>query len=211
MEEYVEIEAQASRTYLLPDSSKVWMQEGSSIRFSGRFKEHRDVWLEGNSLFEVHKIPGSKFRVHINNAFIEVKGTCFLVEQFNSGTNEITLFEGSIDFNIKSTRNKIEMKPRQKLVYNPADESIRLQKIENLNWKNGRYYFTRFNLEHLVRIMNQMHDDNPHVKIDSRVNKNCAFTGSIRFDESLEDVIDKICFTLNLQSKKKDNEISIHD
>lgn len=103
------------------------------------------------------------------------------------------------------------MKPQQRLVYNPADASARIQKIENLNWKNGRYYFTRFNLGHLVRIMNQMYDGNPRITIDRKVNKNCAFTGSIRFDESLEDVIDKICFALNLQSKKTGNEISIHN
>lgn len=37
--------------------------------------------------------------------------------------------------------------------------------------------------------------------ISDKVNKNCAFTGSIRYDESLEDVIDKICFSLNLRKK----------
>ncbi len=209
MDKYIEITAQKSRMYLLPDSSKVWMQPGSSIRFAEDFKKHRNVWLKGNSLFEVHKNMGRKFRVYIDKAFIEVKGTCFLIKQNNPSANEITLFNGSIEFNVESTQHKIEMKPLQELVYNPADAGTQLRQIENIEWQNGRYNFTQFNLEHLTRIINQMYGS--RIIISDKVNKNCAFTGSIRYDESLEDVIDKICFSLNLRKKEINHEIIIYN
>lgn len=209
IEKYIEFTAQESRMYLLPDSSKVWMQPGSSIRFAENFKECRDVWLKGNSLFEVRKNSGSKFRVYIDKAFIEVKGTCFLIKQNNPNANEITLFNGSIEFNIESTHDKIAMKPLQELVYNPVSARTQLRRIENIEWQNGRYSFTQFNLEHLTRIMNQMYGS--HITISDKVNKNCAFTGSIRYDESLEDVIDKICFSLNLRSKEMNEGILIYN
>lgn len=209
IEKYIEFTAQESRMYLLPDSSKVWMQPGSSIRFAENFKECRDVWLKGNSLFEVRKNSGSKFRVYIDKAFIEVKGTCFLIRQNNPNANEITLFNGSIEFNIESTHDKIAMKPLQELVYNPVSARTQLRRIENIEWQNGRYNFTQFNLEHLTRIMNQMYGS--HITISDKVNKNCAFTGSIRYDESLEDVIDKICFSLNLRSKEMNEGILIYN
>ena len=209
IEKYIEFTAQESRMYLLPDSSKVWMQPGSSIRFAENFKECRDVWLKGNSLFEVRKNSGSKFRVYIDKAFIEVKGTCFLIKQNNPNANEITLFNGSIEFNIESIHDKIAMKPLQELVYNPVSARTQLRRIENIEWQNGRYNFTQFNLEHLTRIMNQMYGS--HITISDKVNKNCAFTGSIRYDESLEDVIDKICFSLNLRSKEMNEGILIYN
>ena len=209
IEKYIEFTAQESRMYLLPDSSKVWMQPGSSIRFAENFKECRDVWLKGNSLFEVRKNSGSKFRVYIDKAFIEVKGTCFLIKQNNPNANEITLFNGSIEFNIESTHDKIAMNPLQELVYNPVSARTQLRRIENIEWQNGRYNFTQFNLEHLTRIMNQMYGS--HITISDKVNKNCAFTGSIRYDESLEDVIDKICFSLNLRSKEMNEGILIYN
>ena len=209
IEKYIEFTAQESRMYLLPDSSKVWMQPGSSIRFAENFKECRDVWLKGNSLFEVRKNSGSKFRVYIDKAFIEVKGTCFLIKQNNPNANEITLFNGSIEFNIESTHDKIAMKPLQELVYNPVSARTQLRRIENIEWQNGRYNFTQFNLEHLTRIMNQMYGS--HITISDKVNKNCAFTGIIRYDESLEDVIDKICFSLNLRSKEMNEGILIYN
>lgn len=49
------------------------------------------------------------------------------------------------------------MKPLQELVYNPADAGTQLRQIENIEWQNGRYNFTQFNLEHLTRIINQMY------------------------------------------------------
>ena len=48
-------------------------------------------------IFEVYKHEGSFFQVHINKAFIEVKGTCFQIKQTNAEKNEITLFHGKLN------------------------------------------------------------------------------------------------------------------
>ena len=116
--ELIKITAQQNQMYTLPDSSKVWMEPGSSIQFAKDFNKDRKVWLSGNSLFEVYKHEGSTFQVHINKAFIEVKGTCFLVKQDDIKQNEITLFHGKIEFNVESTGKKIVMQPLQKVTYN---------------------------------------------------------------------------------------------
>lgn len=95
-QEFVEVLAESDMLYVLPDSSKVWMHPQSSIRYTKNFTKDRKVWLEGSSLFEVQKHPGSKFQVYIEKAFIEVKGTKFLVEKIENGKNEITLFMGAL-------------------------------------------------------------------------------------------------------------------
>ena len=97
---------------------KLFGDDGSSIRYAKTFARDRKVWLEGNSLFEVRKHQGNTFQVYINDAFIEVKGTCFLVKQEDAHRSEITLFEGKIEFNVPSTRQKTVMRPLQKLIYN---------------------------------------------------------------------------------------------
>lgn len=61
------------------------------------------------------------------------------------------------------------MKPLQELVYNPADAGTQLRQIENIEWQNGRYNFTQFNLEHLTRIINQMYGS--RIIISDKVNK----------------------------------------
>ena len=208
MNELVRIEAQQSMMYILPDSTKVWMKPGSSIQFAKDFNKDRKVWLSGNSLFEVYKHEGSTFQVHINKAFIEVKGTCFLVKQDDIKQNEITLFHGKIEFNVESTGKKIVMQPLQKVTYNVDNAQTQIENISNISWENGRYNFEDVPLTQLIETVNQM--DNTNIVLKRMLGKKALFSGSIRYDETLDDVLDKICFSLNLTIETHNEQIIIH-
>ena len=52
-DEFIKVIAQQNQMYILPDSTKVWMEPGSSIKYAKAFNQKREVWLEGNSFFEV--------------------------------------------------------------------------------------------------------------------------------------------------------------
>lgn len=206
-DEFIKITTQQSQMYTLPDSTKVWMEPGSAIRYAKTFDKDRKVWLSGNSLFEVYKHEGSTFQVYIDKAFIEVKGTCFHVKQTNAEKNEITLFNGKIEFNVEATGQRTIMKPLQKVIYNPSNAETRIEQIANIKWENGKYNFTDIPLQELISIINQMY--NSYVILDKGLNHESAFTGSIRYDEPLEDVVNKICFTLNLNKEEHANRIII--
>ena len=195
--------------YILPDSTKVWMEPGSSIKYAKAFNQKREVWLEGNSFFEVYKQEGSFFQVHINKALIEVKGTCFQIQQTNAERNEITLFHGKIEFNVESTGEKIVMSPAQKVMYNPNNAQTQVENIMNINWKDGRYNFKDTPLPQLISIVNQIYQSN--IILVGKFTEQSSFTGSIRYDESLNDVIEKLCFSLNLTYKNQNNEIVIYN
>lgn len=206
-DELIKVTAQHSRMYVLPDSTKVWMEAGSSIQYAKTFVNNRKVWLSGNSLFEVYKHAGSNFQVYIDRAFIEVKGTCFHVKQNNTQKNEITLFRGKIEFNVESTGEKTIMKPLQRVIYNPDNAQTSIEQITNIQWENGKYNFTDIPLQELIRTINQMYGSS--ITLAKDINHESAFTGSIRYDEPLEDVIDKICFSLNLKKEAHTNETII--
>ena len=208
MNELVRIEAQQSMMYILPDSTKVWMKPGSSIQFAKDFNKDRKVWLSGNSLFEVYKHEGSTFQVHINKAFIEVKGTCFLVKQDDIKQNEITLFHGKIEFNVESTGKKIVMQPLQKVTYNVDNAQTQIENISNISWENGRYNFEDVPLTQLIETVNQMYNTN--IVLKRNLGKKALFSGSIRYDETLDDVLDKICFSLNSTIETHNEQIIIH-
>ena len=205
-QEFVEVLAESDMLYVLPDSSKVWMHPQSSIRYTKNFTKDRKVWLEGSSLFEVQKHPGSKFQVYIEKAFIEVKGTKFLVVKIENGKNEITLFHGCIAFNAERTGEEILMKPLQQVVYDPADSKIQTQDIENIEWQQGKFKFNAMPLKQLLHIVNQIY--NTHIVFEGK-GENSPFSGTIRQDESLADVVDKICFIMNLHKKTDGDKIVI--
>ena len=208
-DEFIKVIAQQNQMYILPDSTKVWMEPGSSIKYAKAFNQKREVWLEGNSFFEVYKQEGSFFQVHINKAFIEVKGTCFQIQQTNAERNEITLFHGKIEFNVESTGEKIVMSPAQKVMYNPNNAQTQVENIMNINWKDGRYNFKDTPLPQLISIVNQIYQSN--IILEGKFTKQSSFTGSIRYDETLDDVIEKLCFSLNLTYKKQNSKIVIYN
>ena len=193
--------------YTLPDSSKVWMEKGSQIKYQEAFNENRKVWLSGNSLFDVRKQKGSTFRVYIEKAYIEVKGTSFRIEQEDSNQNNITLFNGKIEFCVEETGEKTMMKPLDRITYNSNSGETELSKVTNLDWENGKYHFTDIPLQRLIRVINHMYDSK--IILEKDINCESAFTGSIRYDEPLEDVVNKICFTLNLKNEMHEGSIII--
>lgn len=201
----IKVEARQSKMYVLPDSTKVWMEPGSSIQYIKDFNKDRKVWLSGNSLFEVSKHEESTFQVYIDRAFIAVKGTCFLVRQPNAEKSEITLFHGKVEIAIESTGQRIVLKPLQRVTYKPNNAEMKIEQIANIRWENGKYNFTDVPLQKLIEIINQMYDSN--ITLAKDINHESAFNGSIRYSEPLTDVINKICFSLNLHKEERTNKI----
>lgn len=196
--EFMEIIASTEMLYVLPDSSKVWMQPESSIRFAKNFTEDRRVWLKGSSLFDVHHQSGSKFRVYIEKAFIEVRGTQFLVEKIEDGKDEITLFRGCIAFEVEPTGEQVVMQPLQQLLYDSSDSKVRTRNIDHIEWRDGKFTFNAMPLKRLLRIINQIY--HTQIVFEGK-GEDSPFSGTIRQDEPLEDVIDKICFLMNLRKE----------
>jgi ferric-dicitrate binding protein FerR (iron transport regulator) len=207
-EKNIKIIAEKNQLYVLPDSTKVWMQPGSSIRYAKAFMQDRRVWLVGNSLFEVQKHKGSTFQVYINDAFIEVKGTCFLVKQEDAYCSEVTLFEGEIEFNILSTCQKTAMLPLQKLTYNSMDSQTQIDNIANISWENGRYNLKDVPLDQLIQIVSRMYHTD--ILMEGVHRDEVSFSGSIHYNESLDNVLNKIRFSLNLNIRKVDDRFILY-
>lgn len=71
----------------LPDSSEVWLNAASTIRYSpdlGKGHEpSREIWLEGEGYFDVTEDPAHPFVVHAGSLATTVLGTRFDVKSFS--------------------------------------------------------------------------------------------------------------------------------
>ena len=108
----------ANSSVVLPDGSSIWLNAGSFLRYSKNFDyETREVFLEGEALFEVKKSP-YPFIVHTTHLDIYVHGTTFNVKSY-PGENQVeaTLIEGNIRVETRSTNKSVYIKPHQKLIY----------------------------------------------------------------------------------------------
>lgn len=118
---------------VLPDGSLVDLNANSKITYS-----NREVWLEGEALFNVKKV-NKQFLVHTKGLTVTVLGTVFDIRQRRSKT-EIVLQSGKIKLSFANGKEQdIIMNPGQIVSYSdetPVTASIAPEKFSA--WKNQR-------------------------------------------------------------------------
>ncbi len=140
---------------------------------------------------------------------IEVKGTCFDIHQDSKmKKSEIILYKGRINFTPEN-KEVIEMFPHQKIVYRTEEGEISKENIKNIDWENGKFYFKELPLIQLIGTINNMYNSHIRLDVDSQQIKS-AFTGNIRYEESLKEVLQKICYSLDMRLREQENELIIY-
>lgn len=143
---------------ILPDSSTVWLNAGSTIKYSKTFNiKNRTIELIGEAYFDVAKNEDCEFKVKTPDLIIRALGTKFNVKAYpDEETVTATLEEGKIDV---------------KLVNGKTSEDIILSPSENII-----FYKTKKEM-HVVASNDEQTDipkasDNttPEIKIISNVN-----------------------------------------
>ncbi|MBK6285558.1 MAG: FecR family protein [Draconibacterium sp.] len=124
----------------LPDGSSVWLNAGSSLRYSNQFgKKDREISLVGEAFFEVAKNRSKIFIVQAHDLSIKAYGTTFNVKSYpEENTVEATLIEGSIEVKRtglnKNSKDEIILEPNQRVVYYKSSnktEKIQAKEIES--------------------------------------------------------------------------------
>lgn len=106
---------------ILPDSTRVWLNSGSSIRYQTPFTDGvRKVKLAGEAYFEVIHDPANPFRVVAGRGFLEVLGTTFNVKAYPEESEvEVALLEGKLSFSADEGIGK-----RSKVILNPGERAV---------------------------------------------------------------------------------------
>lgn len=190
----------------LPDSSTVWLNAGSTLRYRKEFREDRKVMLEGEAYFDVVKMPESPFRVIFQQACVEVKGTEFSVRS-QKELAEITLFTGKVVFSAPLLKNPVEMQPSERLLYNATDGELSLKHVDALeyDWRTTEYRFVDKPLLELIEFLNRTYQVN--IMIENTEYEYARFTGTIRKEEPLLDVLNKVCISFDMLLNREGESI----
>jgi transmembrane sensor len=172
---------------VLADSSRVWLNAGSSIRFPLTFTgKQRIVEISGEAYFEVAKNKAKPFIVRANQAEVEVLGTHFNVSAYAEDKFvKTTLLEGSVRFQHKN--NSTILTPGHMASAAIDEKSIQTKKAdleEAVSWKNGLFIFRDENITEVMKKFSRWYD----VDVDFEGNvRDKEFGGSIsRFKDITE-------------------------
>jgi len=108
---------------ILPDSTKVWLNSETSIKYPVSFnKKFREVTIIGEAFFKVKRNPDKPFFVNTTDIKVKVYGTSFNIKAYpNDKYIETTLIEGKLSVIPKANpeihENEIFLKPKDRLKF----------------------------------------------------------------------------------------------
>ncbi len=163
-ERYVEMATNPGMTtcVTLPDSTRVWLNSESRIKYPSRFGRTRRVELQGEAYFEVERTEGRRFVVETcTGVQVEVLGTRFNVDAYDPQAVSATLVSGSVAFNYDDAAGEISrmtLKPGQRAVYTAATRTALLREVDTdtyTAWKDGRILFRQTSLDEVLRVLSR--------------------------------------------------------
>lgn len=173
---------------LLPDSSIVWINSGSTISYMDGFVDNRYLDLEGEASFEVKKDKKHPFIVSTSGIKVRVYGTHFAVNSFQDEDNiVVTLREGQVSVILNDDESFL--KPGEMAVVNKKDLSVDIKKADtNLEffWANESVYFKSKSLGYICKYLEKWY--NVKIEVDPRLAESQLYTFTIK-DDSLDAIL----------------------
>lgn len=154
---WTEIKAPAwtQASFTLPDSSYVWLNSRSSIKYRGDFLSNRLVVLDGEAFFDVHTDKEHPFIVEADNLIIKALGTSFNVASYSDENNlEIVLEEGELLISDKKLNRSFQVVPDELITYNNQKDEFHAEYVQTksyVSWKEGKLVFRNDPIDVIAR------------------------------------------------------------
>lgn len=123
---------------MLPDSSTVWLNSGSTLEYPSFFtNDKREVKLDGEGYFTVTKNIHKPFTVSTSNGCVTVLGTVFNVKSYKGESHfEAALISGKVKAKGNSGR-EVVLQPHQKMIWENENVQVLSANSDDYLWKNG--------------------------------------------------------------------------
>ena len=160
----------AKTNFELPDGSEVWLNAGSTLSYSPKFKDNRPVKLKGEAFFEVKKSE-KPFVVTTDYGNVEVKGTSFNVKAYEQEYLQTTLVSGSVLISDKEGLKEAVLDPGQQACV--VNQEISISEVDTevyTSWKEGKLIFRKEFLPMAVKRIERWYNVKIELDNDKRLN-----------------------------------------
>lgn len=201
---------------VLADNSEVWLNSGSKLIYPTKFdKNKREVFLEGEALFDVRHNEKQAFGVITKGIEVKVLGTVFNVSAYADDVLTSTVLEsGSVEIIYKSTRlskkSKLKIVPGTLAEYNVDSKSIRQKQVDTqyyTSWHKGILMYQNEPLGNIVKKLSRYY--NKPIILGNEDLKNETFSGKLDLKEDVVKVLETITFVSSLKIESNKNELII--
>jgi len=202
----------------LADGTKVWLNSGSKLVFPAVFMQNkREVYLEGEGIFEVTHDKAHPFIVKSGEQNIEVLGTVFNVSNYHDDDAISTVLKsGSVKINYtnsdagKSNRS-VTIKPNTLAIYNRNDMQIKTKQVEvekYFSWRDGIFIFKNDSMKSIMKKVSRYY--NIEIVINDKELSEATFSGYLDVKDNVENIIKIIQETTKFEYKITNNKLIIN-
>ncbi len=195
----------------LSDGTRVWINSGSKLIYPAIFKENkREVYLEGEAIFEVTHNANKPFKVLSDNQEIEVLGTVFNVSHYTDDDQMNTVLKsGSVRIIYGKDESKsFKIAPGTLSSFNPKTKEIKKRQVnvdDYFGWREGYLSLKQQPLDYIVARLSRYY--NVEIAIfDEKLAKE-TFSGKLDLKEDINRVIEIISETTQMKIIKDNKNI----
>jgi len=182
----------------LSDGTEVWLNSATTLQFPFRFiGKTRDIIISGEAYLKVAQNTKQPFLVHTQNGTIQVLGTSFNINDYDSGVLKVALVEGAV--RLKAGEKDLIVKPGKEAVYT-VNKGILVQAFDEedvLAWRSGKYYFYDATLEEIISVLPRWYGI--QVVIDNPSLSKERFTGMMDRNKPVQKFLDALSQTMKIR------------
>ncbi len=196
---------------VLPDSSIVWLNSGTTLTYRDNFSEHcREVILNGEAFFKVAHNDKLPFNVQCNTVVVSVLGTEFDVNAYpESGKVCVALESGEVAL----SHNRIEsfnytLQPGELATCDLMQNTIQVDKADvsqYASWKDGLLVFKNEPMKTVFEKLKRWY--NIDIEVTDKTIYESIFTGTIQ-SESYEQIFRLIEYSCPVKCRINHNSDS---
>ncbi|MDR0743625.1 MAG: FecR domain-containing protein [Tannerella sp.] len=201
-----------NRAFLtLPDSSSVWLNSNSTIRYPDTFRgKTRIVELDGEAYFDVAKRKEQPFVVKTGKYQIEALGTTFNVEAYAGKADFSTaLFTGKVRLSKEGDATApLYLQPGEAATQ--VNDSLRISPIKTnpSRWREGLIVVDDYTFEEIMHIFEKYFDQQIIIG-DSKV-KTLRYRGKLRIADGVDHALRVLQNDVRFTYKRDEDSKIIH-
>lgn len=187
---------------VLPDGTRVSLNENARITFKRKFNENRQVQLDGEAFFAIDNTRQGAFIIQSGSILVETRlSSLNIIAKKDANIVQVVVKKGKVAVYNKDfhPRTKDYLLEGEKINFSRESGIRSIQKNLDKNydaWKTRRLEFDNSTLYYVSGLLEKLY--NTEIDIMNPMLSECRIT--IQFqNESVINILDRICEELNLQ------------
>ncbi|HWK06817.1 MAG TPA: FecR family protein [Puia sp.] len=190
---------------VLEDGTEVWMNSATVLQFPFAFRSgSREISLSGEAYLKVAPNPSKPFIVHLPHASVQVLGTAFNVNTYDSGIVMVSLVSGAVKLRSDNKYPASRPGPDKELTLRPgmegvcsenasADAGLSLHSFDEkdvLSWMHGIHVFYNASVQEISKVLPRWYGiavilDNSHIARE-------RYSGFIDRNKPIQDFLENL-------------------